>query len=85
VPGSTLELYRSLLALRRERGLGEGELEWLPSEGAAVLAFRNGGVTVVANTGSAPVPLPAGRVLAASGPVAQDRIPGDTTVWLAAD
>lgn len=82
VPGSTLELYRSLLALRAEHELGSGELAWLPSDDHAVLVFRNGGVTVVANTGTAPTALPAGRVLASSGPVAADRIPGDTTVWL---
>src|SRR5690606_35899537 len=29
VPGSTLELYRSLLRHRRERGLGLGEPTWL--------------------------------------------------------
>ncbi len=83
VPGSTLELYRTLLTLRREHGLGSGSLEWLPQPGEAVLAFRNGDVTVVANTGGVPVALPAGRVLVSSGPVADDRIPGDTTVWLA--
>ncbi len=29
VPGSTLELYRTILRLRRELGLGRGELSWL--------------------------------------------------------
>ncbi|MFT4028242.1 MAG: glycoside hydrolase family 13 protein [Protaetiibacter sp.] len=85
VPGSTLELYRTLLALRREHALGEGALEWLPSADAEVLAFRNGAVTVVANIGAAAAPLPAGRVVALSGPIAGDRIPGDTTVWLVAE
>jgi len=46
-----------------------------------VLAFRNGSVLVVANTGATPVPLPAGSLLIASGEVS-DALPGDTTVWL---
>ena len=47
-----------------------------------MLAFRNEGVTVVANTGSTPVPLPSGDVLLASGPLGDGVLPGDTTVWL---
>ncbi|TXK18549.1 glycoside hydrolase family 13 protein [Homoserinibacter sp. GY 40078] len=82
VPGSTLELYRSALTARREHALGDGELSWLPSSDEAVLAFRNGEVTVVANTGSAPVPMPVGRVIVASGPVSEGELPADTTVWL---
>ena len=58
---STLELYRAALRLRREHGLGLGALEWLDGFGADVVAFRNGGVTVIANTGSEPVELPGGR------------------------
>ena len=85
IPGSTLELYRSLLALRREHALGAGELTWLPSDEPDVLTFRNGSVVVVANTGAGQATLPAGRVLVSSGPVAEGRLPGDTTVWLAAE
>lgn len=81
VPESTLEFYRSTLTVRRDRGLAVGSIDWLPSE-PQVLALRNGDVTIVANTGSAPVPLPDGDVLVASGPVADGMLPGDTTVWL---
>ena len=84
VPGSTLEFYRAALAARAEHGLGAGAIEWLPSE-EHVLALRNSGVTVLANTGSTPVPLPAGDVILASGPVDGGTLPGDTTVWLRAD
>jgi hypothetical protein len=70
VEGSTLELYRQLLRLRREHDLGMGDLEWLTGYDQAVVAFTNGGVTVVANTGQVPVELPVGTVIAASGPVA---------------
>jgi alpha-glucosidase len=82
VPDSTLELYRAALRLRREHGLGLGELEWLDGFGAEVVAFRTGGVTVVANTGSEPVGLPDGDVLLASSPLEAEDLPGDTTVWL---
>lgn len=85
VPDSTLELYRELLALREEHALGEGALEWVDNDTSEVLSFRNGDVTIVANTGAAQVPLPPGRVLVASGPVAEGALPGDTTVWLAQD
>lgn len=86
VEGSTLSLYQALLAGRRTHGLASGSLEWLASDaGADVLTFRNGDVLVVANTGSAPVALPAGEVLLASGPLDEaSTLPGDTTVWLRA-
>jgi alpha-glucosidase len=85
VPGSTLELYRELLALREQHALGEGAIEWLANDADEVLTLRNNGVTVVANTGTTSVPLPAGRLLVASGPVAEGELPGDTTVWLASE
>jgi alpha-glucosidase len=84
VEGSTLELYRELLRLRREHDLGMGDLEWLTGYGPAVVAFTNGGVTVVANTGQVPVELPLGTVLVASGPVEGATLPVDTTVWMIA-
>ncbi len=83
VAGSTLEFYRAALAARKERGLASGAVEWLPAEDG-VLALRNAGVTIVANTGATPVALPAGEVLLASGPVDAETLPGDTTVWLLA-
>ncbi len=84
VDGSTLELYRSALALRREYALGLGTLEWLDAP-TGVVSLRNGAVTVVTNTGTDAVALPAGRVALASGPVTSGELPGDTTVWLIAE
>ena len=84
-PDSTLTLYRGLLAARKAHDLGSGELTWLTDLGEDVIGFRNGGVTVVGNTGSESVALPAGRVIAASGPVADGVLPADTAVWLADD
>ncbi|WP_100422450.1 glycoside hydrolase family 13 protein [Sediminihabitans luteus] len=82
-PSSTLSLYRALLAARRAHSLGTGTLTWLDGYGDDVLAFRTGDVTVVANLGDGVVPLPAGELLAASGPLADGGVPTDTTVWIA--
>lgn len=89
VPGSTLETYRTMLALRREHDLGVGGLTWLDGYGADVLAFVNARedgspVTVITNLGEDPVELPeGGRVLVCSGRLDRRRLPQDTTVWLA--
>ncbi|KRE62411.1 alpha-amylase [Nostocoides sp. Soil756] len=88
VEGSTLELYRTLLRLRREHRLGAGSLAWDAAASASVVAFRvaaegDAGVLVVTNTGSAPVRRPEGEVLVASWPLADaDLLPPDTTLWL---
>jgi alpha-glucosidase len=88
VPGSTLELYRTLLGLRRTIRLGRGELSWLDL-GKNVLAFdvtsESGGVRVIANIGGdETVPLPEGaEVLAASGGAdAPAGVAPDEAVWL---
>jgi len=82
-PSSTLSLYRAALAARRAHGLGEGSLAWLDGP-EQLLAFRNGGVTVLANLGPVPVPVPPGELLLASGPLDDGLLPQDTTVWIAA-
>jgi alpha-glucosidase len=81
VPESTLEMYTAAIAIRREHGLASGEIEWRDAA-PDVVAFRSGALTIVANTGAVPVPLPAGEVVLASGPVGDGLLPGDTTVWL---
>ncbi|WP_294181572.1 glycoside hydrolase family 13 protein [uncultured Schumannella sp.] len=84
VEGSTLELYRSALALRRAHRLAEHSLEWLPSAEDEVLRFRVGDVVIAANTGATPAELPSGEVLLASGELTAGTLPADTTVWVAA-
>jgi alpha-glucosidase len=87
-PGSTLELYRAALALRRQHeALGLGELEWLEAE-PGVLAFRrtdgtDAGLTCVVNFGSAPVDIRRyGRPLLASELFDGTALPVDTAAWL---
>lgn len=85
-PDSTLSLYRRVLSERRAHALGTSTLEWLDGYGDDVVAFRNGDITVIANVGTAPVPLPAGTtVVLASSPLEAGAIGSDTTVWLEGD
>ena len=63
-PASTLNLYRSALALRRELELGLGSLSFYANpELPEVLAIRNGDTVNVMNLSAHPVPLPAGEPL----------------------
>ncbi|MGB4778622.1 glycoside hydrolase family 13 protein [Microbacterium sp.] len=84
-PDSTLWLYRTLLATRREHGLGQGAIQWLDGYPTDVIAVRNGDVTVVVNLGSEPVALPPGTLVVASEPIHDDTLPADTAAWLLAD
>jgi alpha-glucosidase len=86
VTGSTLELYRGALRLRRELLQGE-DMEWLESP-RGTLAFRRGAtdgasVVCVVNFGPQAVPLPAhDELLTASAPVEAGELPMDVAVWL---
>jgi len=81
VPGSTLTMYQEALAARRAHDLAFGELDWFDL-GPDTLAFRSGGVTVVANFGERLVELPAGDIVLASGELEGRSLPRDTTAWL---
>ena len=82
VEGSTLEFYRRALAIRAANDLGMGSVNWITGLGDDVVAFRNGPISVIANTGTTTVELPAGEVLLASQAVTGSQLPADTTVWL---
>ena len=85
VEGSTLELYKHTLKLRRELALGEGSFEWVPElVGEQVLGYRNGNIVVVHNFGHAPVALPAGTIIASSLHGMKDGhdLVADQTVWI---
>ncbi|EGX60859.1 sugar hydrolase [Streptomyces zinciresistens K42] len=81
--GSTLELYRTALRLRRKLIEGE-ELHWAPDAPPGVLHFaRSDGWRCVANLSAGPVALPPGEVLLSSAPPEDGRLGPDTTAWLA--
>ncbi|WP_369824338.1 glycoside hydrolase family 13 protein [Kitasatospora sp. Root187] len=86
-PTSTLELYRSALAVRRQHpALGAGaEVSWLDAP-QGLIAFRRdsdtGSFVCTANVTGSPIELTApGRVLLASSGAGGAVIEADTTVW----
>ena len=82
VAGSTLELYRTALRLRRKLLDGES-LTWADDVPPGVLQFdRSDGWRCVANLSEAPVDLPAGEVVLTSVPLEDGRLGPDTTAWL---
>jgi alpha-glucosidase len=83
-PSSTLNLYRSALAIRRRKAaLRQAALRWLDSAGD-VLAFARGeGFACLVNLGSEAAALPPdSSVLLASDDLVDGRLPADTAVWL---
>lgn len=79
---STLELYKTALAIRRRELIGDDSLEWADL-GDEVIGFRRGnGVMVLVNFGREPVVIPEGQVLLASGHLLDGLLPGDTAVWV---
>ncbi|MEU5095914.1 glycoside hydrolase family 13 protein [Streptomyces sp. NPDC020996] len=81
--GSTLELYRRALRLRRKLLDGES-LTWAQDAPDGVLHFtRCDGWRCVTNLSATAVRLPPGEVLLSSAPVEDGRLDPDTTVWLA--
>ena len=85
VKGSTLELYKHALEMRKQLRLGEGSFDWAPEfVGEKSLGFRNGEILVVHNFGHEPIALPAGEVIASSleGMTAGHQLVADQTVWL---
>ncbi len=78
-PDSTLAFYRRALQLRGSRSEFSGNsIDWLDD-----LTFRRpGGLVCVLNAGAEALPLPAGEVLLASGPLVDGTVPPDTAVWL---
>ncbi|MFF3491806.1 glycoside hydrolase family 13 protein [Streptomyces sp. NPDC002795] len=87
-PDSTLEMYRSALALRRTTpGLGAGDgVKWHGDAPQGVLLFERPGFACTVNTTDATARVQApGTVLLASAPVTVEDghidLPADTTVW----
>ncbi len=93
VEGSTLELYRQLLSLRRELRLGRGSLTWYDAGSDDVLAFSTStsdgrSVLVMANLGTSPASLPDGARVLVSSSLDESAVAGlpiDTAVWAEID
>ncbi|GAA0434007.1 glycoside hydrolase family 13 protein [Streptomyces luteireticuli] len=86
-PRSTLELYRSALALRRRLpGLGDGPMSWRTDVPEDVLAFSRPGFVCTLNTLGEEVELTVpGRPVLATAPLeftgGTVRLPAETCVW----
>ena len=64
VPGSTLELYKQLIRVRKEHNLGNGSLSWVEDLcDESLLVYENSGVRVIANFGPDSFNLPEGEIL----------------------
>ena len=83
VEGSTLELYKHALKLRKELGLGHGSFDWVPEyTNESALGYLNNGVLVIHNFGRDPIALPEGNLIASSQNGDTLVIEADQTVWL---
>jgi alpha-glucosidase len=82
VAGSTLVLYKTLLRLRAELGLGTGSCDWLEGYGDDVVALRNGSIGIIANIGESDIALPPGEVLVSSEALTDAVLPPNTTAWV---
>ncbi len=64
IAGSTLELYKRLLKVRKAEGLGSGAMRWASEyQDDHTLAYINNGVLVIANFGGDAFALPQGELL----------------------
>jgi alpha-glucosidase len=83
-PDSSLELFRSAIALRRQLGVLDEQLDWLMVNETTIAFRRASGLTCVVNFGSEPIELPEHRqVLLASVTQAHPtRLEPDAAVWL---
>ncbi len=84
VHGSTFELYRQALSLRKSESLGQADFAFssLHDPAAGILSFVVGSVTVVANMGETDFALPEGEILVASHECPAGILAPNSAVWL---
>ena len=90
-PGSFLNLYRAAIKLRRTHpALGRGSspdgpfMTWLETAPGTLCFTREPGFVFAMNLGPAAAPMPKhARIVLASDPVTDGKLPPDTAVWLA--
>ena len=84
VPGSTLELYKSLLANRKKFALGHGDFSWRKDlSGESSLAYENAGVLVLANFDGESIEIPAGEILVSTQTdLSSNELEHDQVVWI---
>jgi alpha-glucosidase len=85
VAGSTLELYKKLIAERKKLALGSGEFRWAPEYSSAnSLAYVNNGVLVLSNFGPESITVPAGEVIVStqSSLTAGGQLDANQSAWI---
>jgi alpha-glucosidase len=85
VTGSTLELYKQLLKMRKTHAMGNGEFRWAPEYmDESTLAYVNNGVLVLSNFKGSAVVIPAGEILATTQHdlTIEGELEYDNTVWI---
>ena len=85
VTGSTLEMYKQALAIRKELDLGQGSFEWVKELCSSnVLAFRNKEILVIHNFGSESIAYGDEEHLISSLDQGAGKVRTNETVWLKA-
>ena len=80
---STLSLYKTALALRKQLGLGEGSFSWLAGHlGPNTLGYENSGVQVIYNFGVQPVDLTTSEILLSSEPLNGKQLATNQCAWI---
>jgi alpha-glucosidase len=83
VAGSTLELYKSLLKLRKSHNLGLGTFDWVEDYCSDhSLGYQNNGILVIANFDGEPIQLPKGEVLVTSQVGLDGVLEHDQVAWI---
>jgi alpha-glucosidase len=85
VAGSTLELYKKLIATRKNLALGSGEFRWAPEYSSAnSLAYVNNGVLVLSNFGPELITVPAGEIIVStqSSLTAGGQLEANQSAWI---
>lgn len=80
-PGSTLELYRTALAMRRKLVQGE-KLSWRPSAPGTLWFEREAGWSSFTNFTDDVVELPVGQIMLSTAEIVGNKVPANSTVWL---
>jgi alpha-glucosidase len=85
VNGSTLELYKKLIAERKKLALGSGQFRWAPEYSSVnTLAYLNNGILVISNFGPEMVTVPAGEVIVSKqrSLTAEGQLEANQSAWI---
>jgi alpha-glucosidase len=80
---STFSFFQRALELRRERSEFDGaEIDWLTAPPDAVIFRRADGLICALNASKQPIALPDGKLILASAPLVDGKLPPNSAAWL---